>query len=231
MGKNISNFLFAVIGFLFFVCGAVIFTLNCRTIYYKDMQNQQLEAYLGLPEEEIKVNYDILIDYNLVTKRIDTLEFPTFPMSEQGRIHFEEVKHIFVVIQYLFVITGGFFGLGILWMRKTKEYTSLKWLAVLTFTVPAILGILIGVCWEQVFVLFHKIFFRNDYWLFDPVTDPVILILPDIFFAHCAIVILAVIVLGGIAAMLVYSVIKKKEQKQNPDLRFSRYYRTTTTRR
>ena len=51
--------------------------------------------------------------------------------------------------------------------------------------------------WSKVFLTFHKIFFRNNYWMFDPASDPVILILPDAFFLQCVIVIAAVLVVGA----------------------------------
>lgn len=38
----------------------------------------------------------------------------------------------------------------------------------------------------------HKVFFDNDYWLFDPKYDPVITILPDRFFLHCGILIVLI---------------------------------------
>lgn len=213
MRNKISNFLVALLGFLFLICGSVVLTLNCRELYYRDMRNLQLSEELGLSETTIQANYDALIDYNLITKGIDTLEFPTFPMSDHGRIHFEEVKQIFVGIQYLLVITGILFLTGLIWKLCRKEYKCLKLLTVLTFVVPTVLGVLIGVCWDQVFVLFHKIFFNNDYWLFDPMTDPVILILPDAFFAHCAIAILGIIVLGGAFSLTVYLLLEGHKRK------------------
>lgn len=209
MRKKSSSFLTALAGFLFLVCGAVILTLNLRGIYYREIDQQNLVQETGLSEEEIRANYDALIDYNLVIKRIDTLEFPTLPMSEHGRIHFEEVKKIFAAIQYLFGVTGILLLAGVLWNTIHREYRYLKWIAVLTFGIPAVLGTLIGLFWDQVFVLFHKVFFDNDYWLFDPVTDPVILILPDSFFAHCAIVILLFVAAGGMVSLTVYYLLKR----------------------
>ena len=40
------------------------------------------------------------------------------------------------------------------------------------------------VAFDKLFVLFHEIVFRNDYWMFSSVTDPVIKILPEEFFMH-----------------------------------------------
>ena len=66
---------------------------------------------------------------------------------------------------------------------------------------PAVLGIIVYAAWDEAFNLFHHAFFRNDYWIFDPAVDPVITILPDRFFLHCA---LAVVVFfpGGKPAVL-----------------------------
>ena len=49
-------------------------------------------------------NYDILINY-IKDKDIKELNFPDFEMSPQGKIHFEEVKKIFMFIDYIFYIT------------------------------------------------------------------------------------------------------------------------------
>lgn len=35
------------------------------------------------------------------------------------------------------------------------------------------------------FVLFHQAFFNNNYWIFNPVTDPIINVLTDNFFTIC----------------------------------------------
>lgn len=51
------------------------------------------------------------------------------------------------------------------------------------------------------FTMFHEIMFRNDYWIFDEATDPVIMILPDAFFLHCAVMIILLILIGSLLCM------------------------------
>ena len=80
--------------------------LHLRTIYYFDIEFLSLEETSGLSAEEIRENYDALIDYNLIYQGVEELELPSFPMSREGEIHFEEVKRIFTAIQYLFLVTG-----------------------------------------------------------------------------------------------------------------------------
>ena len=48
----------------------------------------------------------------------------------------------------------------------------------------------------RAFTVFHGIFFPGkENWLFDPATDPVILLLPEEFFRNCAIAIVASLLL------------------------------------
>jgi integral membrane protein (TIGR01906 family) len=75
--------------------------------------------------------------------------------------------------------------------------------------VPAICGILIALNWEQAFITFHHIFFRNDYWLFDPATDPIIVILPDAFFLHCAVGILLLVLFFSITSIMAAHILRR----------------------
>ncbi|MEE1243935.1 TIGR01906 family membrane protein [Frisingicoccus sp.] len=182
---------------------SVVITLNFRPLYYFDIGYFDLVEKTGYTEEMIRENYDVLIDYNSVFFR-DALEFPSLPMSEQGRIHFVEVKNIFVFIQAVLLpvsLIGSI--IGILALKKQKP-AYLKLTSVLSIGLPALLGILIALNWDRFFVIFHEIFFNNDYWIFDYKTDPVIRILPDGFFMHCALMILLLIVLGSLICFIIY---------------------------
>lgn len=193
---TVSQILLTLSLTLFIISAAVVLTLNFRPLYYMDIQLLSISETSGLDVAEIKDNYDALIDYNSMFNH-DELQFPTLAMSEGGRIHFVEVKRIFVAVQYLFVFTLLLSAAGIFWMHKKKEGHYLKWTSILTIALPTVLGIIIALNWDRFFVTFHQIFFNNDYWIFDSLTDPVITILPDTFFLHCAVMILALVLLGS----------------------------------
>lgn len=199
-----GNVLVAAAGFLFLACLSVTIVLNLRSIYYTDIRYLQLERQTGYSEQEIRENYDTLIDYNLITKQIEELEFPSFPMSDSAAVHFKEVKQIFVSIQYLCIVTGVILLIGLGIKLRLGDFGSLKLISILTVLVPAVLGLCAALSWDTFFIRFHELFFDNDYWLFDPVTDPVILILPDTFFAHCAAAVLFFLLLGGILTGAAY---------------------------
>ena len=188
---------------------AVVAVLAFRPLYYLDIGILGISEDTGYSVEEIRENYDALIDYNLAFGDAE-LEFPSLAMSEEGRIHFEEVKDIFDIFKYMAAAGVVLSAAFILILGKRREYLYLKLTSVLTVVLPVALGVMVAANWDWFFVAFHKLVFNNDYWLFDPVTDPVINILPDEFFLHCAVLILVLVILGSVVCGLIYHRLRVK---------------------
>lgn len=200
--KHILQFLLGLVTAVFILCVSVVITLNAGFLYEADIDRYALTETTGLPREEILANYRAMIDYNNPGGP-DELVFPTFPMSEGGRIHFEEVRRVFHFIAYGAIICGTAALIGILLAEGKKLHTWRLWTGIITIALPAACGIYAAVAWEQLFVTFHQIVFHNDYWIFDPAADPVITILPDGYFLHCLILIV-LLSLAGAAAFLIW---------------------------
>lgn len=196
---------------------AVTLTLHFRQLYYFDIDYLHISEQSGIPADEIRLNYDALIDYNSFFGP-DTLQFPTLAMSETGRIHFEEVKVLFLAFEKMLAVTLVLSVLcAYLCARKAKSWLFLKLTSIFTVTIPAVLAVCIGLNWDMAFVTFHHIFFQNDYWIFYPDQDPVITMLPDTFFLHCAVMILALVVLGSVLCGVLYHRLKGGfRQKKKP---------------
>lgn len=202
-GNFVFHTILALVLTLTIISVSVVFTLAFRPLYYLDISALDISEQSGYSEEEIRENYDVLIDYNMSLGK-DKLEFPTLAMSEPGRIHFEEVRDIFNIFKYM-AMAGVVVSIGgIVFCVRRKEYRYLKLTSILAVALPAVLGLLVALNWDWAFVTFHHIAFDNDYWIFDPLTDPVITILPDTFFMHCALMILGCVVLGSVVCGLAY---------------------------
>ena len=93
------------LGFLFCLSLSVVLILNFRPLYVYEMKSENLASVSSMTEEEILEEYDALIRYNSLFYRGE-LTFPSLPMSEEGRIHFEEVKGIFDGIQILLILSA-----------------------------------------------------------------------------------------------------------------------------
>ena len=200
----LKHFLLSIALSSFIITASVIFTLHFTPLYHFDLRYYHLAEETGYSEEEILANYNALIRYNSPFSD-DPLQFPTLTMSEEGRIHFEEVKQIFDVV-HLFILPISFIFslLGIILLRKQKP-AYLKLTSVISFTLPLIVGLMLLIDWDRLFTLLHLLLFENTYWIFDPQTDPIISFLPDGYFMHCGIMIILLIFLSATLCAFIYT--------------------------
>jgi integral membrane protein (TIGR01906 family) len=117
-------------------------------------------------------------------------------MSEQGEIHFAEVKEIFITMQVI-SIAGIILFAGFMLYRKLhrvpREGTLwMRFTGIVLLSAVILIGLAMAIDWQWSFEFMHKVFFDNNYWLFDLKYDPVITILPDRFFLHCGILIVLI---------------------------------------
>lgn len=205
---KITDLFIGLLFTLLFISIAVVVTINFRPLYYLDVKLLNIEAISDIPKGEILRNYNALIDYSSPFYR-GALKFPTLTASESGLSHFADVKNIFTFFYVLGVITL-IPCIIIIWQKaKNRDYSYLIVTAITAIVLPTILAVLMSLNFENTFILFHKIAFRNNDWLFDPITDPVINILPDTFFMHCAFLIILIVILLSIIFAVLYFTKKK----------------------
>ncbi|MDO5291945.1 MAG: TIGR01906 family membrane protein [bacterium] len=211
--RKLSNLGIGILFTLFFISIGVILVINCRNIYRHDIKALNLVEQTGYSQEEIIKNYDALIDYCSPFNKGE-LRFPTLPSSESALSHFKEVKDIFIAFYFIAIITGIMLVMAIFYKRKKKDYGYLRTSSITCIVLPLLVGAACAINFDQTFILFHKLFFNNDDWLFDPITDPIILLLPEEFFLHCAIFIVIFVLLGSGILYLLYRRHKKQEDNK-----------------
>jgi integral membrane protein (TIGR01906 family) len=192
---------------------AVKFVLNFTPLYKFDVNFLKIDQLTNMSREDILSNYNALITYLKPSYKGD-LNFTTLPMSMQGRIHFVEVKNIFVNLHYIMLFSLTVSILGIAYCIKRRDNLFLKLNSLFLIILPVTLAAPFAIDFDKSFTAFHKIFFRNDYWLFDPKTDPVINMLPQEFFFHSAVLILVIISLESILSYYLYRKTKKRKSSQ-----------------
>ena len=73
---------------------------------------------------------------------------------------------------------------------RLGKHSAYLWAAVLSLTAPMAIGALAALDFDRAFVIFHSIFFPGKTnWVFDWYADPIIRVLPQVFFRNCAILI------------------------------------------
>lgn len=175
-----------VFAFIVTVVGAfsisISFTIISSPLVYKlTIPLFGLTDTSELSADQLMENFQVIVNY-LLNPTISSLEMPYFPASEGGIVHFEEVKVLIQMNLILSLVGLGAIFLVIWWIKKQRIMTYFKqWFQIAVYF-PLFLIFLIIVSFDQVFLLFHKILFNNDLWLFNPMTDPVINVLPQELF-------------------------------------------------
>jgi len=217
LSQTILSILTGIAFTFFFISLAVVIVVNFRQIYYWDISLLDLEGTCGLTAAQIRANYDALIDYNSPFS-FGLLQFPDLPSSTEALIHFVEVKQLFMKFYLLGILS--MLALFILLPIQRHQGTDVlkRTFTISSLTVillPSLVGAAVALNFDAAFVIFHQIFFKNDFWLFDPATDPIILLLPDTFFLHCAVIIVLIVLLGALSLFLISRFLKTRNNLKN----------------
>ena len=213
-----SQIVLSIILALFIILTAVKLTLVFKPLYYFDIEYLNIVDKSGYSKETIEENYDYVVEYLLsYNKDYRKFKLPTMEFSKEGQSHFEDVKRIFIVVDILLIITGVLSLIGVIINIRRKQIKYLKYTSLSLITLPILLMMLISIDFDKAFVLFHKIFFSNDNWLFNPRTDPIINILPQEFFMHAAFMLLILVALSSIIFIGIYKIKLKTVNNDNQD--------------
>ena len=211
--KITKNIILSAILVILIISGAVTFTLFFTPLYYADIDTLNITELSGKSREVLINNYNTVVKYMLFFNPSE-LSFPDFVMSAEGKIHFEEVKRIFLVIQIALIASAV---IGVPWAIKKarlKDFSFLIITGISSLALPIIIGCVFAADFDSAFTGFHQLFFNNDYWIFDPLKDPIITALPEDFFMHCLILIVSIVIGLGILLTTIYGIKKSKLKKQ-----------------
>lgn len=214
---GIFNFIYSLFIAISIISISTIVTLNFRFVYKFIIEKYNLVSITGLSSDILMVNYNNLINY-LQNPFNDKLKLSNFPMSSYGEVHFYEVKRIFIFLMFIGV-TFIFFNIiyiSICKIKNTKKYGigmiknfNLGANMLIIFFIMLIFAYTID--FSKAFILFHKILFRNNYWIFDADIDPIINALPEDLFMIYGAIILGVIIISSI----IIKIINKKIALKN----------------
>lgn len=138
--NRILSFLISLGLSLFIITSVVSFTVKFKQIYYFDINYLNIPILSDMNEEEIKLNYDYLIDYNTSNEKMN-FKLPTLEASTQGKIHFEEVRNIFQNLAIINKITLILVVIGAYICFKCKNLDVLKYSAWTLITLPILISI------------------------------------------------------------------------------------------
>lgn len=206
--------LLAVMTALALLTAAIAAPILCRPFYYAHIGPLGLEERTGLTRAEIKTAFDEMLDYCLGAGEFST---GVLKWSESGKSHFTDVRALFLLdLRVLACALGTLGALAyFIWRGRMRPAPLLGrgpafWAGAGLGGVFLLTAALAALDFDRAFVVFHALFFPGkDNWIFDPAQDQIINILPQEFFRNCAILILALLLLGC-AALAVFDLARTK---------------------
>jgi integral membrane protein (TIGR01906 family) len=219
--RRVSKFFVHVFYAISFISIAVLVVLNTTSVYKYVIYKYELTKYTGLSAEVLMENYKRTI-YYVQNPFIKELTFNSVPMSNFARIHFFEVKRIFIVL-YIFSIAFILIMIIKILANRNNNFGK-KLISSFSSSVNIVAVIFISVSagasvdFDRAFYFFHKVFFRNDYWIFDPNIDPIINALPEELFMIEFMLIVAVLIIFTV----IIKVLNHKLKRSKSSISFKR---------
>jgi len=213
MRKNrhtLFSVLMTLMAALLLICASVSILLwTSVPLYGLGVKLFRVPETAGCSAEVCVENYRVLAKYLCLWGK-EPLTLPDFPMSDTGALHFQDVRRILHTVQIIAIL-----GLPALWIgyREGRSMHCLSWLrSACVPVVSLVLAIIAGILIDRTgtFILFHRLFFTNSYWQFDPAKDPVIKILTEEIFLGAAIFIFLLMAIGA----AVYSRLSMRGEKK-----------------
>lgn len=167
-------------------------------VYDFSISHLQLEESTGLTKTFILDHYQAVMHF-LNPFSTESFSLPALAFSEYGAIHFEQCRVLFRIVYLSSIIA---FVLLVFSRKQLLQKNRLRLTSLFAILLPLFLGIFFILDFDKAFHLFHTIFFFDDYWIFNPLLDPIILILPQSFFMYCGIFIVCSWLLGSIVLFL-----------------------------
>ena len=214
--NNVLKILMGIFTAISIIAVSTIIALNFKFIYKFIIDKYDLINITGVTRENLIIDYSGLINY-LQNPFIKSLKFKSFAMSSYGEIHFYEVKRIFIllIIIALIFIVGNLIYIIVCKLKGYKYFSraiignlNLGANILIMFFIILVAAYIID--FSKAFTIFHKIFFKNDYWIFDEKIDPIINALPEDLFMIYGAIILGIIIISAITI----KVINKKFLKE-----------------
>lgn len=209
----------AVLTALAVVAGSIAVPILCRPFYYAHVTPMQMRLRVRLTEEQVRETYDEVMDYCLGFTENFQLSHLTW--SADGAAHFADVQRLFLLD---FEIAAAAI-IGLVLLRVVARYRNIKparlkghnscfWVATGLVSIFALLGLVAAIDFDHFFSVFHAVFFPGkDNWIFNPDTDPVINMLPQVFFRNCGILVAALIFISCILFILIDITLDKKRNE------------------
>lgn len=214
-----SGFIRAVVTSLFvlaapvlLISASVAWAVNDLGLYARGFDKYDIPSVTGIEREDlVQVGREIQGYFHSTREPLDVRT--TIYGREQALFNYREVIHMADVKDLIWVVYGAG-ALSLLYMagvgaagfvRKGRSFAPwlcrrILWGAEATVGLVALVGLISLVAFDQLFLLFHRVSFANDFWQLDPRRDFLVMMFPEGFWLDATFFV-AFLTLGGAALL------------------------------
>ena len=182
MKKTLAVILVISISLMFLMISIEVNSYN-KSYFTKSYEKYNIESVTSKSTKELNI---ITIDLIKYLKGLGGNELLEAHFNEREILHMEDVQHLFDLARIVKYVSTIISILIVLYLLRKKEILTLgKTLfygIFANYILIALLGVLILFDFNKYFTYFHLIFFSNELWILDPMTDLMIQMLPEQFF-------------------------------------------------
>ena len=225
---SVTAMMCAVMAALIFSIWLAVYGDSNYRFYKKEYQRYEVTEDLDMSIDHVMYVTEYMMNYLIgkeeelsVVTTVEGREQDFF--NERDRLHMRDVRNLFLGGMKVGVICLAVAAVILAVLRKREEDWKRLYFRTYSIALSAwlVIGVLLGIAFRvdftTCFTIFHKLFFTNNLWVFDPETDYMIRMLPEGFFSDMVIRISEVF--GGVL-LLIWIVLffgknncKKEEKK------------------
>ena len=174
MKDTIKSLLEVIVYFFGAVSLAIIISINLSVllIHFNGV---------GVTSSQLMGDYLRLI-YYLQSPWVNQLSFHFLAISKSALEHFSSVRHLILSNELVSLFSWGI--IAFIQKKEKKRNQLLMLISLINYVSVALLIFvsLLAVNFNSAFIKFHQLIFRQNNWVFNPKTDPIILAMPSDFF-------------------------------------------------
>ena len=198
------------------ISASVAWAVNDLGLYARGFDKYDIPSVTGIEREDlVQVGREIRSYFHSTEEPLDVRT--RIYGREQVLFNYREVIHMADVKDLIWVVYGAG-ALSLLFMvgvgaagfvRKGRVFgptlcRRILWGAEATVGLVALVGLISLVAFDQLFLLFHRVSFANDFWQLDPRRDFLVMMFPEGFWLDATFFV-AFLTLGGSALLAVVS--------------------------
>ena len=216
----------AVIAALAFSIWAAVYGDSHYGFYKKEYQKYEVTEDLDMNIDHVMYVTEHMMNYLIgkeeklsVVTTVEGKEQDFF--NERDRLHMRDVRNLFlggIKVGGVCLIVAA--AILTMFKKREKDWKRLFCRAYsIALGVWLVIGVLLGIAFSidftTCFTIFHKLFFTNNLWIFNPETDYMIRMLPEGFFYDMVMRIGLCFIIGLVLLTLLFWMLRRKKNKDN----------------